>query len=140
MNAILVGRQFGKRERMRILKQAREELLVLNDEYDPSHEGAGIDERFNDKLQIILVAEDPFVVAKKVKDSFLVHLLAEVSKGNIEGRPSAQGYLKKANKARSLAKMFQKKGDEDGASKQLARAENFEKLAQELAEPELSGA
>jgi len=138
MKTILVDRQFGKRERMKILKQTRGDLLTLNEEYDSAHDGAGIDERFTGKLQDILSAADPFAMAKKVKDSFLVHLLADVARGKIEGKPSAQGYLKKATKARSLAKMFQKREDLDGANKQLAGAAEFEKLARELTEPGVS--
>jgi len=122
----------GKRERARFVKQVRGELLALNREYDPEGDGAGIDERFEAKLQALLVADNQQATAERIRDSFQIHLLSDWAKKKIDGKPSVLMYQRKAKRARSLAKMLEKKGDQAAARAQLTQALEFEKMASEF--------
>ncbi len=121
-----------KREIQKYTTALRKELQAMNREYDEAGDGTGVDERFDAKLKALLTAPDPVAAGQKIKAAFLVHLLSEWARGKIEGKVTALTFQKKSAQALSLAKMFQKRGDDDAAQAQVLRSAEFERQAKEL--------
>ena len=94
-----------------------------------------LDGRIWNKVDDILRAAtswDAHNLAKKAKDSALIHCLSMWSKGRARGPATPENFEKKAKQAESLAEFHDKKGNGETAKKQIQRAEALRKEADKL--------
>ena len=116
-----------------LVKQTKSKMISTAAHYGLPE--ADIPDRYYQKLALVLNAKDyeeAGQLANKAWDSFFICVLSMWAKKEIPGPTTPESLEKKAKQAEGLARMLEKKGDDDAAKKQRLKADGFLKEADAL--------
>ena len=110
-----------KEDRLDLKRDVTLQVRSVGDTYGMD----AIPENVQRRLDAIVTApteEEALRQAQKAPDSMEIACLAAWSRGKIAGPDSPEALERRAKQAESLVAMFNKRGDQENADKQLARA------------------